>query len=298
MVLFILTLLMSVPLSSRAQEASPIPTGAEIATPTSPSTDITTETLAEIRLPVAAIPPSPAIVDVWLATLSPGQVPCTPRSDRAAPDSIRRSGRTSPPAYRARNLGSRRTGPDSSGTGRTCSRRLPPSTPRTCGGSSMHRRRRCRSTRSSPYTAPAVRCSSGHRRRSCSPHRSWCSHHSGVDRSRCRCTTDCSTSCRAGSPCWCTLAGEDTGCPARFLPCGAAGPAGDGDTAATLTCAPETRRPVGLHAPALAVLALLARRAFFLGCGGLSWGDPDSTAHAKEGHQHGAARARRAEGTG
>ena len=61
--LCIITLLMSGPLTSRAQEASPI----------SPSTDITTEVLAEIRLPAATIPPAPAIVDVWLATLGPGQ---------------------------------------------------------------------------------------------------------------------------------------------------------------------------------------------------------------------------------
>jgi hypothetical protein len=71
--LSMLTLLMSVPLISRAQEASPIPTGAAIAAPISPSGDITTEALAEIRLPAAAIPPAPAIVDVWLATLGPGQ---------------------------------------------------------------------------------------------------------------------------------------------------------------------------------------------------------------------------------
>jgi hypothetical protein len=45
----------------------------EIATPVSPGTDIVTETLAEIRLPATVIPPSPAIVDVWLATLAPGQ---------------------------------------------------------------------------------------------------------------------------------------------------------------------------------------------------------------------------------
>jgi hypothetical protein len=72
-VLSILTLLMSVPLNSHAQHATPVPTGAESATPISPSIDITTETLAEIRLPAAVIPPSPAIVDVWLATLRPGE---------------------------------------------------------------------------------------------------------------------------------------------------------------------------------------------------------------------------------
>ena len=70
---FMLTLLMSVPLTSRGQETSPIPTGAEMATLISPSTDITSETLAEIRLPAAAIPPVPAIVDVWVATLNSGQ---------------------------------------------------------------------------------------------------------------------------------------------------------------------------------------------------------------------------------
>ncbi len=72
-VLLMLTLLVGAPMGSQAQVASPTPTGAEIATPVSPSTDITTETLAEIRLPAAAIPPSPATVDVWLATLRPGE---------------------------------------------------------------------------------------------------------------------------------------------------------------------------------------------------------------------------------
>jgi len=72
-VLFLLTLLMGVPLTSRAQEASPIPTGTAIASPIASSAAITTETLAEIRLPAATLPPSPAIVDVWLATLAPGQ---------------------------------------------------------------------------------------------------------------------------------------------------------------------------------------------------------------------------------
>ena len=64
---------MSLPLTSRAQDASPIPTGSAGATPVAPGAGITTETLATIRLPASAIPPSPAIVDVWLATLSPGQ---------------------------------------------------------------------------------------------------------------------------------------------------------------------------------------------------------------------------------
>jgi hypothetical protein len=72
-VLLFILLLMRVPLISEAQVASPIPTRAAVALPISPSTSVTTETLAEIRLPAATIPPSPAIVDVWLATLSPGQ---------------------------------------------------------------------------------------------------------------------------------------------------------------------------------------------------------------------------------
>jgi hypothetical protein len=72
-VLFLLPLLMRVPLTSRAQEARPSPTGAAIATPVSPSAGVTTEVLAEIRFPAAAVPASPAIVDVWLATLAPGE---------------------------------------------------------------------------------------------------------------------------------------------------------------------------------------------------------------------------------
>ena len=72
-VLFLLTLLTVGSLTSRAQEASPLPAGTAIASPIASSTAITTEVLAEIRLPAAALPPSPAIVDVWLATLAPGQ---------------------------------------------------------------------------------------------------------------------------------------------------------------------------------------------------------------------------------
>ena len=72
-VLLTLTLLMSVPLTSRAQDASPIPAGRGTAPPVATSAAITTQPLATIRLPAAAIPPSPAIVDVWLATLAPGQ---------------------------------------------------------------------------------------------------------------------------------------------------------------------------------------------------------------------------------
>ena len=64
---------MSVPLASHAQDASPIPTGSGRATPVSPGAEIATEALATIQLPASTIPPSPAIVDVWLATLSPGQ---------------------------------------------------------------------------------------------------------------------------------------------------------------------------------------------------------------------------------
>jgi mannose-6-phosphate isomerase-like protein (cupin superfamily) len=73
MLTLLLNLQMSVPLTSRAQDASPIPTGSVRATPVAPGAGIATEALATIRLPASAIPPSPAIVDVWLATLSPGQ---------------------------------------------------------------------------------------------------------------------------------------------------------------------------------------------------------------------------------
>ena len=70
---FILAMLMGVPAISRAQDATPIPTGSVSATPVGPGAEIATEALATIRLPAATIPPPPAIVDVWLATLSPGQ---------------------------------------------------------------------------------------------------------------------------------------------------------------------------------------------------------------------------------
>jgi hypothetical protein len=66
-------LMLSVPPSSRAQDASPIPAASGRATPVAPGAEIATEVLAAIRLPASVIPPSPAIVDVWLATLSPGQ---------------------------------------------------------------------------------------------------------------------------------------------------------------------------------------------------------------------------------
>jgi mannose-6-phosphate isomerase-like protein (cupin superfamily) len=64
---------MSASLTSRAQDASPIPTSSVRATPVTPGAGITTEALATIRLPAATIPPPPAIVDVWLATLRPGE---------------------------------------------------------------------------------------------------------------------------------------------------------------------------------------------------------------------------------
>ena len=71
--LFMLMPLMRVPLTSHAQETSSLSIGAEMATPVSPTTDITPETLAQITLPAASLPPSPAIVDVWLASLRPGE---------------------------------------------------------------------------------------------------------------------------------------------------------------------------------------------------------------------------------
>jgi hypothetical protein len=71
--LLALTMLTGVPLISHAQDANPFPPKDAMATPISPSAGITTETLATIRLPAATVPPPPAIVDVWLATLSPGQ---------------------------------------------------------------------------------------------------------------------------------------------------------------------------------------------------------------------------------
>ena len=69
----ILAMLMGVPAISRAQDATPISTGSVSATPVGPGAEIATEALATIRLPAATIPPPPAIVDVWLATLTPGQ---------------------------------------------------------------------------------------------------------------------------------------------------------------------------------------------------------------------------------
>jgi hypothetical protein len=71
--LFMLASLTNLTLTGRAQEASPVPTAAEMATPSSPGVDTASESLAEIMLPASVIPPSPAIVDVWLATLGPGE---------------------------------------------------------------------------------------------------------------------------------------------------------------------------------------------------------------------------------
>jgi hypothetical protein len=42
------------------------PVFAQEATPASPSDEIIIETVARVRLPAIAIPPPPAIVDVWL----------------------------------------------------------------------------------------------------------------------------------------------------------------------------------------------------------------------------------------
>ena len=72
-VTLLVNLQISVPLTSRAQDASPPPAESGRATPVAPRAGITTEALATIRLPASALPPPPAIVDVWLATLAPGQ---------------------------------------------------------------------------------------------------------------------------------------------------------------------------------------------------------------------------------
>jgi hypothetical protein len=69
--LLALVLAMGVPLASPAREASP--TGARAATPTASGAGITTEVLAVVRLPAVAVPPPPAIVAVWIATLAPGE---------------------------------------------------------------------------------------------------------------------------------------------------------------------------------------------------------------------------------
>ena len=72
-VLLTITTLLGVHVTGRAQNASPLPTTAAMGTPVSPGAEITTEEVARVSLPAAAIPPPPAIVDVWLWSLSPGQ---------------------------------------------------------------------------------------------------------------------------------------------------------------------------------------------------------------------------------
>jgi len=72
-VLLTITTLAGVPGAGHAQDATPVSTETSLATPASPVAEITTEILARISLPAAAIPPPPAIVDVWLWTLNPGQ---------------------------------------------------------------------------------------------------------------------------------------------------------------------------------------------------------------------------------
>ncbi len=49
------------------------PVFAQEATPASPSDEIIIETVARVRLPASAIPPPPAIVDVWLWSLIPNE---------------------------------------------------------------------------------------------------------------------------------------------------------------------------------------------------------------------------------
>ena len=49
------------------------PALAQEATPISPSAEITTEVLATVRLPADASPPLPAVFDVWLGSLVPGE---------------------------------------------------------------------------------------------------------------------------------------------------------------------------------------------------------------------------------
>ena len=62
-VLLTITTLLGVPVTGHAQEATPV----------SPGAAITTEEVARISLPAAAIPSPPAMVDVWMWSLSPGQ---------------------------------------------------------------------------------------------------------------------------------------------------------------------------------------------------------------------------------
>jgi mannose-6-phosphate isomerase-like protein (cupin superfamily) len=73
MVLLTIAILMGIPITGRAQDATPLPATAVMATPASVSAEITTEEVAGIALPAFAIPPPPAMVDVWLWSLTPGQ---------------------------------------------------------------------------------------------------------------------------------------------------------------------------------------------------------------------------------
>jgi hypothetical protein len=57
----------------RAQEATPQPALTRSATPVASDAAIASEVLATIRVPAAAVPPLPAIVDVWLWRLIPGE---------------------------------------------------------------------------------------------------------------------------------------------------------------------------------------------------------------------------------
>ncbi len=68
-----LAMLMSLPWAGRAQEASSAPLGTGLAPPVSGSVAITAEVVATVHLPAAAIPPPPAIFDVWLWTLRPDE---------------------------------------------------------------------------------------------------------------------------------------------------------------------------------------------------------------------------------
>src|SRR5215207_7131229 len=62
-ILLTITILLGVPVSGRAQEATPLLTASVMATPTSPGTAITTEEVARITVPTSAIPPPPVMVD-------------------------------------------------------------------------------------------------------------------------------------------------------------------------------------------------------------------------------------------
>ena len=61
--LLLTLLLVRVPLTSQAQEATPV----------SPDAQITTEVVATLQLPATANPPLPALFDVWLWRLTPGE---------------------------------------------------------------------------------------------------------------------------------------------------------------------------------------------------------------------------------